>query len=421
MATFFDGISNVFNTLINRRNALSQNIVTAKMLPYEQQRAIYRTGLGSKIVRLKAGYALNDTLQFENKKDATLYEAMLAKKVKKAVKFMLGFGRGIIVVHKNGDDLAKPLGKIDDHIGYKLDVFSGDIVTVGTVSLDLRDDRYMKPLTYQVRGYPIHYTRVVDFTYVEPTEFDLPIYQYGGISEFELIYNQIVNDGIVERASANILERNSNWVYKIVGFKEMLRSKKDASLIDYISKVEDMRGMYGATVIDSEDSAESIAQTLTNLADVDQITLRRLSMVTGIPLAILVGESVKGLNSTGDTERESFQDMIENTQSDYLIDPIKHLCQRFGIDGVIFKENQGSTPKSRIEYEAKAIENAFKLYQMGEDHSKYLLDRDVVEPDDWAEYWADKELDEPAPDADLGASGMGLLEELFNETPNQSR
>jgi len=390
---FYDGVKNVFNQIVNRRNALSQNIVESNRLDYEQMRAIYNTGLGSKIIRLKSGYSLNDTLQFEGEADESTYNAKLAKSVKLASKYMLGFGRGIIVIHKRGDNLAEPLTKGTDIDDCKISVFSGDMITPGVVSLDLNNERYMQPTYYMVRGQSIHHTRVIDFSYIKPTEIDLPEYQYGGISEFELIYNQIINDGIVERSSASIIEKNANWVYKIVGFKEALRAKQDDAVIQYFSQVEDMRSMYGAVLIDAEDSAENIAQTLTNLSEVDQISLRRLSMVTGIPLSILVGENVKGLNSSGSSERATFQDMIEGLQSDYLIDQINQLLRIFGMDPAKFKDNQGETALDRIDYDTKATEIAFKLWQMGEDGAKYLNDKGVTQKDDWDEFWKEAEED----------------------------
>ena len=110
---------------------------------------------------------------------------------------------------------------------------------------------------------------------------------------------------------------------------------------------------------------------------VDNITLRRLAMVTGIPLALLIGENVKGLGSTGDQERTAFQDTIDNYQFDYLADPIFELCNKFGIKDVEFKENQGGTALERIEYETKVIDNAVKLDSMGEDHRAYMIEHGI--------------------------------------------
>lgn len=392
--TFMDGITNIVNQLANRRSAVNTNIIESTRLDDNQLRAIYKTGLGAKIIGIKTGYALNDTLQFDNPKDEELYKKRLQRSVKKAAKFMLGFGRGIILINERGADLSKAHVGEYDLSKVKFDVFSGDMVTPMNVSIDLSDERYQKPLTYNVRGKAFHWTRVIDFTYYMPPELDLPNYRYGGISEFEMIHTQLINDGIVERASGTILEKNSTLVHKVAGFADAVRCGDDDYLINYYSKVADLRGIYGDAVIDANDDMVSVAQALTNLDSVDGITLRRLALVTSIPVPLLVGESVQGLNSTGEQERQSFQDMIEGTQFDYLEDPIRELCARVGIEGVCFKENQGGTANERMDFETKVIDNAGKLDAMGEDGRAYLIKHNVIKKDAWADLFKGEEGEE---------------------------
>lgn len=394
---FRDGMANIVNGLANRRSAVATNIITSTRLDDTQLRAIFKTGLGAKIVTIKTGYALNETLQFESDKDKDKYDLRLQRAVKKAAKFMIGFGRGIILLNERGADLSKARTEPVDPSKTKLDVFSGDMVTAMEVSIDLSDERYQKPKYYNVRGKSFHWSRVIDFTYYLPPELDLPNYKYGGISEFEMIHTQLINDGIVERASGTILEKNSTLFHKIKGFADAVRCGDDDYLIQYYARLAEIRGIYGDGLIDGEDDVISIAQTLTNLDAVDNITIRRLALVTSIPVPMLVGESVQGLNSTGNQERQSFQDMVEGLQFDYLLDPITELCQAYGIDGVCFKENQGGTAAERMDFETKVIDNALKLDSMGEDGRAYLIEHDVIKKDAWADLFKPEE-EEPAAD-----------------------
>jgi len=381
---FTDGLRNFVSSLIDGRNPINQNEIYSQVLSPATLRQLYRHGIGNKVVRLKSGHALKDTLQFESTEDEQFYKTRLEKHVKRATKWMIAFGRGIVVLHVRGDDLTKPLGQPDPS-RLMFSVFSGDMVTVGNVDRDLQSERYLRPITYQVRGEAIHWSRVVDFRYIEPPELDAPRYLYGGISEFEMIYEQIIADGVVQRASPRILEKASTLFYKIAGFKDAMRSGQDSEMIEYFSRLEDVRGIFAAGLIDAEDQLEIASQSISNLAEADQITLRRLAMVTGIPLAMLVGENVKGLNSTGENERQVFQDMIETLQSDYLLEPITELMRLCGQGTVEFRDNQGDTPNNRMDYETKAIDNALKLQAIGEDYRGYLLDRGVTQKDefDW--------------------------------------
>lgn len=405
--TFVDGITNIVNQLANRRSAAAVNRVTAIRVDDSELRAMYRSGLGAKIIGIKSGYALNDTLQFKAERDRIIYEKRLQRAVKKASKFMLGFGRGVILLNERGADLSLPaVGKLD-LARVKLDVFSGDMVFAQNISTDLRDERYQKPGTYIIRGKSFHWSRVIDFNYYMPPEEDLATYRFGGISEFEMIRTQIINDGIVERASGTILEKNSTLVHKVKGFADAVKCGQDDDLIAYYSRVAELRGIYGDAVIDADDDMVSVAQALTNLDSVDNITIRRLALVTSIPVPMLVGESVQGLNSTGSQERQSFQDMVEALQFDYLIDPISDLCQKFGIEDVCFKENQGGTASERLDFETKVIDNALKLETLGQDARQYLIDNDVIKKDPWADMFKPEEEEEVEPTADQLAALMG--------------
>ena len=390
----FDSLTNFVNGLANKRNAIDQNAVTAHRIDDVEVRAIMRTGLGSKILRIKAGYALDDTLEFDNTEDEKFYELRMARAVKKAARLSVAFGRSIIIILDKDGNLTKPLPKELNPATTRIEVFSGDMVTVPTVSIDLTDPRYLKPMMYMVRGQVIHHTRVIDFKYVEPAELDAPTYRYGGVSEFELIRPQLIADGIVQRAVPSILEKNSSFFYKVTGFKDALQSKQADSMVEYFTRMEDQRSIYGAGIVDMEDDVTTVDQSLTNLSDADSITLRRLAMVTGIPMTVLVGENARGLNATGDSEQSIFQDMIETLQSEYLIEPINELMRKFGKGIVIFKDNQGQTPNDRLDVETKVIANAEKLALIGEDYTKYLQDHGLSQKDKIASFFESQEESE---------------------------
>jgi hypothetical protein len=388
---FTDGIQALNNMLANRRNAQVNNRIKSGRVDWDELRAIYRSGMGSKIIRLKSGIALNDTLQFESEADKEFYRARLEKHVKKAAKFQLAFGRALAIIHEPGADLSQPIGTVSDWSKVRYHVFSGDMVYVQSVNLDLASANYYQPTAYSVRGFTIHPSRVVDFRYVEPVEMDAPEYFYGGISEFELIRNELVSDQVVQRAVPAILEKSSTLFYKVKGFKDLLADKQETTLVTYFTELENLRSIYGAGIVDQQDEIEVHSQALANLAESDMITLRRLAMVTGLPLSWLVGEAARGLNSTGEGERQVLKQTIESYQSEYLLANINRLMALHGCGEVQFKDGLLETDIDRMDMQTKAIDNALKLWQMGEDYKAYLEDHSVVTPDDFAKFFAEEE------------------------------
>jgi hypothetical protein len=375
---FGDGLKDFLSSLTQRRSASNRNSFVRDYLDREELRAIYKSGTANKIFRIKTSSALSKTIQFQSKEDELIYKAKIEKAVKKACMFQLGFGRGIVVIHEYGASLDQPLKDGWNRNKYKLDVFSGDMVTAIEASRDLADERYYKPKFYVVRGASIHWTRVADFSYVEPVQEEAPQYQYGGISESELIYDQLVNDGIIERASASIVEKNSSFFYKVKDFKSLMMQGKEENLIKYISAMEDNRSIYGAGIIDMDDEVQSIAQALTNLKEVDDVSLRRLSLVTSIPVSFLVGENVKGLNSSGDNEQKIYNDAIQAYQEFYIVDTLNELLMKLGLEPITFKDEQGTTPLETANYEKVIIGNAVLLRDMGEDQNSYLIEKGLT-------------------------------------------
>jgi len=378
-----DSVSSLSNQLINQRQAINVNRFEHKKLDRQELKEIFKAGVARRIYQIKAGYALKCEMKFEGGSgDEKFYKNKLAPIIKEVAEFQLGFGRGIIVVGNKGDDLSLPLDDSFVPATAKLYHFSGDMVSVGEAGRALDGERYYKPISYLVRGHAMHWTRVIDFTYVNPAEDDKPFYQYGGMPEAELIYNQLIADGIIQRSNATIIEKASTIFYKLVGFKNNLRTNQSGAMVAYFATLERLRGIYGAGIMDAEDSVESVSQQINGLKEMDDVSLRRLAMVTGIPVPMLVGENVKGLNSTGDTERQIFNEMLDQYRSDYLIRKINSLMILLGRGEVSFKQNQGYTPNEKAAYDRQVLENALMLQNLGEDSEDYLVKNGIINPQD---------------------------------------
>ena len=393
--SFVDGLKSLVSSLINNRIASNTERFTLEYLDDEERTAMLLSGLGNKICSLKSNAALRQTLQFESEADRDYYDKRLAKHVRRAAKWAIGYGRGIIVLQHRGDDLATPWTGTKDADRVLLKVFDGKITNVEQVNIDLQSPDYYNPRNYQVRGARIHHSRVVAFNYVAPPETEAPIYKYGGVSIFDLIHEQLVADGIVQRASPRVIDKASSLFYKIRGFKEAMASNNHHDMVEYFRTMEKTRGIMSAGLVDAEDEPIVVNQSISNLSDGDNITLRRIAMVTSIPITVLVGENARGMNASGDNERSIFQDAIEAEQDEYWLDPINGLMTKLGKGPAWFKENQGETPTDRIAYETSAIDNALKLSEMGEDGRKYLVDKDVVNADDYSDLFS---LDRPEQD-----------------------
>jgi len=380
MSFFLDGLKNVINQLANRRDAVSSNTITSRIIDNSELNAIFKSGIGRKIINIKVGTALKDGLIFDDDITGEVYDHQLTKHVKEACRYMLGFGRGVVIIIEKNKPLSDELSTTPAN--YRIETFDGTMVSVADYSIDLMDDRYMKPIFYSIKGHQVHHSRVIDFTYVKPIEDDAHNYNLGGISEFELIYDQLVSDGIVSRSGAAILDKNSTVFYKVAGFKNALRVKKDDEIVNFFSSLEDARSIFGAGIVDKEDEIQTVSQTLGDFEKVDTATLRRIAMVTSIPMSYLIGENVKGLNSSGSIEKDAFENMKESLQDDYIIGNINELLEKLGLGGAEFDRSLSLSPVEKAELDGKVLDNATKLFNMGEDYSEYLKENNLISDSD---------------------------------------
>ena len=377
---FFDSIKSFYSNLTNKRNPLYGNTPSSRLLDNRTLNEIYKLGIGNKIARIKGHSPLKNSIEFSSKDDEEFFNRKLRNIVLDASMWMVAFGRSIIVVfHPSEKDLSQRLKSNLNKSEFQYRVFDRTEVSAISYEPDLLNERYDKPNIYSVGKYQFHYSRVVDFTYIRPIHDDLPTYDYGGIPEYELIYNQIITDGIVERSSAAILEKSSTFIYKVNELKNILTSKQQDVVLEYFRMVEEVRSIYGAVMLDKEDEPMVMQQQLSNLKEINDNSLRRLSMVTSIPIAVLVGENVQGMNANGEKEMDMMQETKENIQQSYLIEPLNKLMLISGRGPIKFKENQGDTPQKRIDLETKTIANAKVLNEIGEDYNKYLVEKGILE------------------------------------------
>lgn len=374
LTSFLDGIKSFTNRLINSRSAINNNAVVSHYLPPEQIREIMKTGLANRIVSLKADFATKNGFNFDDEASQEFYTG-ISREIKKAIFSMIGYGRGVAVLIEPTLPLSEPL-RIPKNARVK--AFTGDMVTATAAEFDVSNPNYMKPISYIIRDKDVHPSRLIDFTYKEVSEHDAPQYHYGGVGEIELIHDQLINDGIVERSSAGILEKSSILYYKIPGFKQALITEQEDEIIKYVHNAEDLRSVHGAGIMDAEDDVAVISQALTNLAETDQIVLRRVALVTGIPFSVLIGESTGGLNATSETEKDIFNEVIDSIQENYILPPLARLMKIMGYTKPTILVGQNVSDKERLAIDALAIDNAMKLEGMGEDGNLYLSDRGVI-------------------------------------------
>lgn len=378
---YTDGAANMVNMLANTRNSLYTNTEVAVKMSAGEMRQWYINGLFSKIIRIIVNYSLQDAFTFENEEDEKYYNEVLAPIVAKACSYQLGFGRGAVLIFRRENDVLSnplPAGSIGKRLA-KFRVFSGDEVSAMAQTMSITSPRYDEPYSYTMSSASgVSWTRVVDFTYLEPSHNDLSTYDYGGVSLAQMVRDDLVSLGIVKKANASIIEKMSTLFYKMEGFDSRMELGQEGEVLKFMALLESARSIYGAGVVDKNTDVTVTNQTLSGIKDIYDIAIESLAATTGIPVPMLVGQPVKGLNSAGDTEKQVFNDNMDAHLKNYIYPNVCRLGRILGMGKITLKESNNLNATEQVAYEKTVLGNAELLMRVGGDQYSYLVEKDMV-------------------------------------------
>jgi uncharacterized protein len=167
-----------------------------------------------------------------------------------------------------------------------------------------------------MQGERIHYSRVMRMD-----GLTLPYRQRlaengWGMSVIERLYDRLLAFDSGTMGAAQLLFKAYLRTYKAKNFRALVSMGGDAH--EHFMRAMDLMRMLqaseGLTVIDAEDEFETHTYTFAGLSETLLMLGQQLSGALGIPLVRLFGQSPVGLNSTGDSDWELYESLINATQ-----------------------------------------------------------------------------------------------------------
>lgn len=118
-----------------------------------------------------------------------------------------------------------------------------------------------------------------------------------------------------------ILERKQQAVHKMKGLALAIDNGLEPVIRERINLVERGRSLLNGVAVDSEDDYNILNADLGGIVDVLDEFKVAISADVNIPVAILFGQSAKGMNATGQSDFESYYDLVESIQQ-HKIKPV---------------------------------------------------------------------------------------------------
>jgi phage-related protein (TIGR01555 family) len=119
----------------------------------------------------------------------------------------------------------------------------------------------------------------------------------------------------------------SQAVIKLKGLLAMLAGKKQEDLRTRAALLDMSRSVARALFLDEGEDFQKIATVFSGVADVLSMSAKKLSAATGIPVAVLLGESPAGLQATGAIDIRIFYDKVKASRKRTLDRPLKGLLR----------------------------------------------------------------------------------------------
>jgi hypothetical protein len=353
-----DRLTNVMSglgTTIDRRTSASYafNLVTT-----EQAEAAYRTGwLGRKIVDIppldmtrewRAWQADDKQIELLEEEEKRL---QIQHKCKRALTLARLFGGGALIL---GTGDLDPTQEMDpEKVGKEglryVRVMSRLQLNIGNPRLDPEDPWVDQPEYFEIatgaaahQRQKLHPSRVIPFVGQQAPEgcYHRGESWFWGDSIFQSINDAVQNAELAQAGFAALIEGSAIDILKMPDLTEIASTAEgEAKIINRLTATMLGKSTWRALLLDAEDEWEQRQINWAGIPDVINAFLQICSGAADIPVTRLLGQSPKGLQSTGDGEERDYHSMIAARQDEILLPALERL------DELLIRSALGDRPK----------------------------------------------------------------------------
>ena len=304
-------------------------------------------------------------------------------RVNLAAKWARVFGGSVILAIIDGDDQEEPLDveKIRPGTLKNFIVLDRYNIYPDGIDRDILSDNFGKPEYYTVSrsGQKIHHTRLVKFEGETSTIMELEQQNYWGTSIFTNLYEPISDSQITSQSINNLVYESNVDVYRVSGLNALVAEGRDDLVVKRLKLAHEMKSIINGIALDKEDEYDKKTNVFTNLPDIDDRAMQKVSGASNIPMTKLVGISPSGMNATGESDMLNYYDDVQSIQENDLRPRIDWM------DSIIVASSALSDEP--FEYEFKPLKQLTEVEKADTDlknaqRDQVYLDQDIIQPSD---------------------------------------
>lgn len=178
--------------------------------------------------------------------------------------------------------------------------------------------------------FDIHESRVIRFEGISTDVIERQILAGWSHSVLQPPHEEIKRFMMAFQSAANLVSDASQGVYKLKGLIAQIGTTQgQANLQARMAMVDMARSVARSLILDADgEDFQRIATSFTSIPEMLDRFMQMLSMVTGIPVTILMGRSAAGMNATGDSDFRAFYAEVAN-QQERMLRPILQRLFRY--------------------------------------------------------------------------------------------
>ncbi len=264
--------------------------------------------------------------------DRAMRRTQIRERLKKGLCWgrLYGGAAGLLLI-RGQEDLSEPLDLSTILPGafhglYILDRWSGITPDMELVS-DPADPDLDLPAWYSVTNAQgqtvarVHHSRVIRFIGRQLPFLEAAAELYWGESEIEAIYDDLRKHDNVSHNLANLTFRANMDYRKVKNLEQMLSvggTAQQKRFWDAMQAQSVIRSNFALQLVDMDDEIHNTQFTFTGLKDVYDAMCLDLCGASHIPATKLFGRSPAGLNATGESDLQNYNDYIDGLRESVL-------------------------------------------------------------------------------------------------------
>lgn len=361
VVSLFDRLMNVVSGMGTTADKRTSSAYVFVPMTGEQAEAAYRTSwLVRKIIDVPPFDMTREWRDWQaDGSDIQAIEAeekrlQLAAKCQRALVLSRLYGGAALILGTADADQTKPFNPNAIAKGGLLyvHVMSRQQLSEGSPRTDPADPWFGQPELFTINGangsqVALHPSRVVAFigqrapegAYLQATSW------FWGDPIMQSIGEAVRNADLAQAGFASLVDEAKIDILKLPKLSEIVATTEgEKQLTNRLAGMSAAKSMFRVLLLDSEDEWEQRQVTWAGIPDVMLAFLDVVAGAADIPMTRLLGQSPRGLQSTGDGEERDYHSMVKARQSELLAPALDR------IDELLIRSALGSRP-SDVYYE----------------------------------------------------------------------